>query len=300
VLSAIRISEFARDNKIDIVHAHVARDYIPASIACLAAKESKFVLTRHVLFPLKPFNRFALKNLSKAIAVSETVGESLRKIFPSEKVTVIHNGIDLAALDRESLKAARDEFRRLHDIPLGAELIGTLGELKELKGQREFVLAAGEVLKQRPDAYFIVVGKDNTIDRSFRRELKRLVSVLGMEEKFLFLNWLDDTSAFYSAIDVFVSPSHSESFGLAMLEAMLHGKSLVATQTDGARELTGGLCELVPIGDPVALSAGILSVLGQDEHHRGLGLRLQSHAAEKFQISRMIDETESIYKNLTF
>ena len=298
VLSAIRISEFARDNKIDIVHAHVARDYIPASIACLAAKESKFVLTRHVLFPLKPFNRFALKNLSKAIAVSEKVGEGLRKIFPAEKVAVIHNGIDLAELDVAAQKHTGDEFRRLHDIPLDAVLIGTLGELKELKGQREFVLAAQEVLKARPDAHFVVVGKDNTIDRSFRRELKRLVSVLGMEEKFLFLNWLDETAGFYSAIDVFVSPSHSESFGLAMLEAMLHGKSLVATETDGAREITGGMCKLVPIGDAVALSAAIVEVLEKEEL-RDLGLRLRSHSSERFMISRMIDATESIYTSIS-
>src|SRR6185295_17471139 len=67
VLSAMRIADFIRENKIDIAHAHVARDYIPASIACMAAKPARFVLTRHVMLPLKPFNRFALKNLAKAI-----------------------------------------------------------------------------------------------------------------------------------------------------------------------------------------------------------------------------------------
>jgi glycosyltransferase involved in cell wall biosynthesis len=66
VLSAIRIGEFIRDNKIDIAHAHVARDYIPASIACMASN-AKFVLTRHLVLPLKPFNRFALKNLNTAV-----------------------------------------------------------------------------------------------------------------------------------------------------------------------------------------------------------------------------------------
>src|SRR5688572_19809034 len=95
VLSAMRLADFVRENEIQIVHAHVARDYIPTSIACMAAKDAKFVLTRHVLFPLKPFNRFALKNLSKAIAVSDAVGAGLKKIFPASKVEVIANGIDI-------------------------------------------------------------------------------------------------------------------------------------------------------------------------------------------------------------
>ena len=298
VLSAIRISEFARDNNIDIVHAHVARDYIPASIACLAAKDSKFVLTRHVLFPLKPFNRFALKNLSKAIAVSDRVGDGLRKVFPAHKVEVVLNGIDIAAIDVGKALTSGEEFRRSHDIPADAPLVGTLGELKELKGQRDFVLAAHEVVKAVPDARFVVVGKDHTMDRSFRRDLKRLVSVLGMEEKFLWLDWLDDTSGFYSTVDVFVSPSHSESFGLAMLEAMLHGKAVVATDTAGARQLFGDAADLLPISDPVKMAAQIGGLLRDEDRRADLGRRLKERAGEQFSLKRMIDGVEYVYKGL--
>ncbi|MEP7212634.1 MAG: glycosyltransferase family 4 protein [Acidobacteriota bacterium] len=298
VLSAIRISEFARDNKIDVVHAHVARDYIPASIACLAAKGSKFVLTRHVLFPLKPFNRFALKNLSKAIAVSDTVGDGLRKIFPAGKVEVIYNGIDLAALDAESPASSTDGFRTLHGITPDAPLVGTLGELKELKGQREFILAAQEVLKEIPDCRFVVVGKDHSMDRAYRRDLKRLVKVLGMEESFLWLDWLDDTGGFYSEIDVFVSPSRSESFGLAILEAMLHGKAIVATDTDGARELFGTVGGRVPVNDPVAMSQRMVELLRGAESRLDLGSSLKKRAGENFSLRRMLDAVEDVYLSL--
>src|SRR4029078_142451 len=92
VFSAKRIGDFIKENEIDIVHAHVARDYIPASIACIAAKRAKFFIALQVMFPLKPFNRFALKNLSRAIGVSPAVGEGLQDIFPKNKVCVIPNG----------------------------------------------------------------------------------------------------------------------------------------------------------------------------------------------------------------
>src|SRR5207237_9676974 len=94
VFSAQKIAGFVRENNIEIIHAHLGRDYIPASLVCRLTKKTKFVLTRHVLFPMKPFHRFALRNLTKAIAVSPAVELHLQRIFPSEKIIHIPNGIN--------------------------------------------------------------------------------------------------------------------------------------------------------------------------------------------------------------
>src|SRR5947209_3975529 len=69
MFSARRIARFAEENGIDIIHAHVARDYVAASIAARSAN-TRLVLTRHVSFPMKSFHRFALRNVDAAIAVS--------------------------------------------------------------------------------------------------------------------------------------------------------------------------------------------------------------------------------------
>lgn len=298
VLSAIRIAEFVRDNKIDIIHAHVARDYVPASIACMAAKPAKFVLTRHVLFPLKSFNRFALKNLSKAIGVSDAVGNGLRKVFPAEKIAVILNGIDVKNFQIAERQKLREEFRLLHDIPFDAPLVGTLGELKELKGQRDFVLAAPMVVKTVPDCRFVIVGKDNTFDKKFRRELKRLVQVLDLEERFLWLDWLEDTRPFFAAIDVFAAPSRSESFGLAILEGMASGAAIVSTETEGAKQLLGKKELLVPIEDPVRLADGISMMLLDPKLRTRAAADATKRAAELFDVGRMIDQTEALYAEI--
>ena len=298
VISSLRIADFVKQNGIEIVHAHVARDYIPASVACLAAKPAKFVITRHVMFPLKPFNRFALKNLSKAIGVSAPVGEGLRKVFPREKIAVINNGLDVNALSADERAQLRRGFREFHAIPQDVPLVGTLGELRELKGQRDFVLAAHEIAKEFPGVHFVVVGKDNSADRAFRRELRRMVSVFGMEDRFLWLDWIDDTDSFFSAIDLFVSPSHSESFGLAMLEAMAHGKPVVATETEGARELFGEKADLVKINDPLALARKIGELLADEAACANCGEHNRRTAGEKFSLKRMIDETEALYRTV--
>lgn len=298
ILSANKIGGFIRDNEIDIVHAHVARDYIPASIACMLAKNSKFVITRHVLFPLKPFNRFALKNLSKAIAVSSGVETSLQKVFARPKIEVIPNGIDIENWSNADHGKLREEFRSLHGIPLDAPLVGTVGELIPLKGQRDFVLAANEIVKRCPNAHFVVVGKDTTIDKRFRRELKRLVKVFRLDDRFLWLDWVDDTAELFAALDLFVSASHSESFGLAILESMASGTAVVATETEGARELEIDKEMLVPVKDPVKLAEVVCSLLEDPERRRMIGETAQMRASEKFSLGRMIDQTEALYKDI--
>lgn len=295
VLSAMRIADFVRDNEIDIVHAHVARDYIPASLACGISKRAKFVLTRHLLFQLKPFNRFALKNLTRAVAVSSGVEAALRRVFPPEKVATIPNGIDVDHWVGIDTLKLREEFRFLHNIPLDAPLVGIVGELILLKGQRDFVLAAQEVAKKFPEARFVVVGKDNTLDRSFRRELKRLVKVFGLENNFLWLDWVEDTAPLLAALDIFVSASHSESFGIAILEAMATGKAVVATETEGAKELLHDTGQLVPIKDALALAEKINELLANTEKRKEIGQVLRSRAIKDFSLERMVDETEKLY-----
>jgi glycosyltransferase involved in cell wall biosynthesis len=297
VLSAIRIADFIRENRIEIIHAHVARDYIPASIASMASN-SKFVLTRHLTLPLKPFNRFALKNVVKTIGVSEGVVSGLRNLFPREKVVLVHNGIDIGSREISDRERLRKEFRGFHNIPLNVPLIGTLGELKELKGEREFVLAAAEIAKTRPDVQYVVVGRDNSTDKRFRRELKRLVRVLGLEESFLWLDWLDDTRPFHAAIDIFVSPSHAESFGLAMLEAVLSGVPVVATETDGAKQLLGINGNLVPVEDAVALANKIIEVLEDEKLRAALASEMLVRASSMFNLENMILETEKVYEDV--
>jgi L-malate glycosyltransferase len=296
VLSASRIAGFMRRKDVQIVHAHVARDYIPASIASALVKNARFVLTRHVLFPLQPFNRIALKNLSKAIAVSSAVEAALKKVFPANKIATIPNGIDIDNWARRDRQSLSEEFRVFHGIPLDAPLVGTVGELIPLKGQRDFVLAANEAAKRFPEARFVVVGKDNSLDKAFRRELKRLVKVFGLETRFLWLDWVEDTRPLLAALDLFVSASHSESFGLAILEAMASGAGVIATETPGARELLGREDVFVKIKDPVGLAAKICELLEDGEKRQSLGERCQKIASEKFSLSRMIDDTEKLYR----
>lgn len=300
ILAAVKIAKFIKQNKIEIVHTHAAKDYLPASVAVRIAKTAKLVLTRHVLFPMKRTQKFALSNVSKVIAVSSGVEASLKKIFPKEKIVKIPNGIETekwSAADKEKLFR---EFRFLHNIPFDAMLVGTIGELKRLKGQQDFVLAANEISKKLPETHFVIVGADNSFKKDFRRELKRLVKIFDLEDKFLFLDWVEDTAPLLAATDVFVSASHSESFGLAILEAMASGKAIVATETDGAKELleNGKNGKLVPVQKPLELAAAIEEFLSEENMREVFGKSAKKIAEENFSLEKMIEKTEKVYQSV--
>lgn len=300
IFAARKLGGFIKQNKVEIVHAHTGKDYLPASLAVRIAKDAKLILTRHVLFPMKVAQKIALANISKVIAVSAAVEANLQKTFPPEKIVKIHNGILIENWSENDAENLNKEFRFFHNISFDACLIGTVGELKILKGQRDFVLAANEIAKKTEDIFFIIVGKDNSFQKSFRGELKRLVKIFGLEKQFLFLDWLEDTAPLLSAIDIFVSPSHSESFGLAILEAMASGKAIVAAETEGARELleNGKSGKLVSVKEPLELAEAVQGFLSDEIMRQNFGENAQKIAKENFSLEKMIRETEKVYQSV--
>lgn len=300
LFAARSIRNFVNENEIDVIHAHSGKDYLIAGIAARFAPTAKFVLTRHVLFPLKGVQKYLLNNLSKVIAVSSAVEASLQKTFPREKIVTVPNGIDVenwSNVDREKL---REEFRFENNISFDSIVIGTVGELKHLKGQQDFILAAQLIVKEFPDTHFVIVGKDHSNDRSFRRELKRLVKTFDLEKNFSWFDWIEDTKPLFSSLDIFVSPSHSESFGLAILEAMSAGCAVVSTETEGAKEIieinkSGVLTE---IKDPVRLAETICELISDREKRTELGLNARKRVEDSFGLERMISETDAVYKQI--
>jgi len=96
---------------------------------------------------------------------------------------------------------------------------------------------------------------------------------------------------------VFVSASETESFGLAMAEAMAAGTPVVATRTEGAQEVVEdqetGL--IVPIGDVEEIAEAVITLLGDSDRRRTMGAHAHEAAKTKFSLNRMVDAIEKIY-----
>lgn len=315
--SAWSLSRYIRQHEIEIVHAHMARDYPLAMMATnraaratKPAKRARLVITRHVLFPLNRLHAFTLARVSRVIAVSEAVARSLiqQNIFPPHKLHIVPNGIDLTRFDAATTNESRETFQQhtsqsraafRHSLQLAPDalLVGTVGELRELKGHEEFLLAASRLAPRFPNAHFIIAGSDPTGTNEHRAALERLVAKLRLEERVHFTGWLEDVAPLLSALDVFVSASRNESFGLAIVEAMACGAPVVATATEGAREIVEDeeSGALVSIGDVDALAAAVCAVLEDAGKRKRMSAHALQTVRERFSLTRMVEETEKIY-----
>ena len=290
--SAVKLARFARAHKVNLIHAHVARDYPLAALAAGRANVP-LVLTRHVLFPLSKVHRLTLRRTARVIAVSQAVAESLRaqNVFEPEKIVVIHNGIDL------------DRFARGVDpgrAEKSAFCVGMIGHLAPIKGQEDFIRAAAIVCERRDDVSFVIAGEDKSRSGENRAGLEKLINDLTLNEKVRLIGWTQDVASLLSTFHLYVSPARSEPFGLSIVEAMAAGVPVIATASEGAREIledkqTG---MLVPVRDVEALANSICDLLSNSEQRQTLAANAKRVAREQFSLERMVELTEKQYREV--
>lgn len=295
VPSAHELERFVRGRRIDVVHAHMARDYSLASYASRRNRQTKFIATRHVLFQLNRLHRHTLARASRVIAVSSAVAKELRRIVNESQIALIPNGIDVERFERARAGFDRAQFLRRMGLPGECLLVGSVGELRTLKRHDDFIRGAAKIVSRFPETHFVLAGVDTTGD--VRKQLEKLVVELGLKDCFHFLGWVDDAESLLCGMDVFVSASETESFGLAMAEAMAAGTPVVATRTEGAQEVVEdqktGL--LVPIGDVDRIAEAVASLLANAERRHTMGAHANEAANTRFSLNRMVDEIEKIY-----
>ena len=298
VPSAHELARFVSRNAIDVVHAHMARDYSLAAYAARRNRQTKFIVTRHVLFQLSRLHRHTLARAHRVIAVSNAVARELRaqRIVSDGQLAVVTNGVDV---DRFYVDFDRGQYLKTLGLPADGPLVGSIGELRTLKRHDDFIRAAALVAAQFPQAHFVLAGRDSSLSREVHKHLAQLVRETGLNDRFHFLGWVEDAEKLLTVLDVFVSASETESFGLAIAEAMAASKPVVATATEGAQEVvidqeTGFL---VPIGDVTRIAESIAMLLSDKERRRQMGARAWEVVNRKFSLQRMVSQIEQIYRD---
>lgn len=289
IFSAFELADYVRRNRIEIIHAHLARDYPLAAFAARFAKKP-FVLTRHVLFPLSKAQKFFLKNVGGIIAPSNAIAESLVKqnLFPPDKIEIIRYGIDVEHFSPAE-KRSDEHF-----------IVGTIGHLAPIKGHDVFVRAAEIASKKRENIRFVIVGEDKSPSGKNRRELEDLIDRLDLKSKIELVGWTDDVRPFLQKFDLFVSAARAEAFGLVIVEAMLSGLPVIATGSEGASEIIedGGNGVLVPNEDAETLAKAILELFDDEDKRERLIQNGQRHAREHFSLGKMVSKTEEFYRRV--
>lgn len=181
-----------------------------------------------------------------------------------ERVLLLPNGLwrtPAAAVTTATLKAP--------------PTIGYLGALESFKGCFDLLLAAAQI--KTPRLRLIFAGAGGAMEK-----LKQDAAALIHDVQF----WghVQDTNAFFSACDIFCLPSHAESFGLSLIEAMAHGLPSVATATKGAADIieNGNNGLLTPPCAPTELAQVLRILLNDDALRRRLGANARQTALARY------------------
>src|ERR1043166_8531165 len=287
----LKLARFVRNHDIDIIHAHIARDYPLSAMIAWRAGRVSLVLTRHVLFRLSKIHRLTFRRVSRVIAVSKAVADGLyaQRLFDPDKIVLIHNGIDVESFSRAGHRPVTGEKRFR---------VGMIGHLAAIKGQADLICAAAAICKHRDDVEFVLAGEDKTRSGENRRQLERLISKLQLSGHVRLVGWVDDVDRFLGDLDLFVSPAHSEPFGLSIIEAMAAGVPVIASSSEGAREIieSGISGLLIGIGDVGALRQAISTLLDDSELRESFIRKARESVREKFSLNRMVTDTERVYR----
>jgi glycosyltransferase involved in cell wall biosynthesis len=231
--------------------------------------------------------------LVNAEAVREhLVGEG----FPSGKVTVIPNGINLGGFRS---RPDPDALRRSLGLPAFGPLVTVVSRLNPMKGIEPFLEAAERIARRLPEARFLVVGDGEPSPgrTSYRARLEALAERPGLAGRVLFLGFRSDVADLLAASTVSVVPSLSEGLSNVLLESMAVGVPVVATRVGGNPEAVehgvSGL--LVAPGDASALAHAVVLLLEHPHLARCYGEAARQRVRDRFSDERMARATEDFY-----
>ncbi|KGP64035.1 glycosyl transferase family 1 [Legionella norrlandica] len=141
-------------------------------------------------------------------------------------------------------------------------VIGVCARFAAIKGIDVFITALAE-LKKRGVLFKAKIAGDG----KEREQYIHLISHYNLDNDVTLLGWINDRESFYQSIDIFCLPSREESFGLVVLESMMHSLPMVLTRLSGPLEIVGNSeCALfVPSEDPIRMADG-LECLIKDKH----------------------------------
>jgi glycosyltransferase involved in cell wall biosynthesis len=231
----------------------------------------------------------------RLIAVSSEVKAfHLKKTgVPLKKILVIENGVDVAAFLGHETKA--EKIRQEFGIAPDAPLLGIIGRLKPQKDLPTFLLAATEVLRERPDARFLVVG-----DGPLRAELETQAQALGLLPSLIFTGMRKDIPSILASLNILVLSSLWEGLPVILLEAMAAARPVVSTSVDGVIgvALPDETALLTPPNTPSELAQACLKLIRDPKLAQSMGRAGRERVMDKYSLNVMIDHISALYVDL--
>ncbi len=285
-----KLIEIIRREQIDVIHA---RSRVPAWLIWFAACRTgtPFVTTCHGYYSTHMLSR--IMGWGKfVIAISRSIGRHMIDDFgvPTERIRLIHRGIDLSQFTYEQKKYAdkKDVFRIIN-----------VGRLSPIKGQKEFLDAIHELRQKMRNLEVLIVGAEFKGKTKYTKRLQETIRQLGLDSCVKLLGTRRDIPQLIQQSDLLVlSTLVQEGFGRVVVEAGAVGTPVLATKVGGVLDIIDDGKEgvLVSPGDVQAMAEAMYRMLNNTEQLKMFSENLRKKVEKQFTLELMVDKTLAVYK----
>ena len=227
---------------------------------------------------------YIYKQFDHIITISQTCEDEIKTMIPDVPVTRIPNGISREKFRED--KEAGGAFRETYNISEDETLVLSVGQISPRKGVYDFL----KIAKQCPDKKFVWVGGfPYGILSTEYFSMKDALSKAS--ENVIFTDFIPDVVHAYSGADLFFMPSHAETFGLVILEALSCGLPVVGRNIPEFREVYGSSIALF---DTIDEACHAIS----DEKRLSMLQSSARDATEHYDIITIAKQTTDLYTTL--
>ena len=276
------------EKKYDVVIAHRYHPCKFTAQACRGLALKRKIAVFHGLgnfkrLRRKAFARFFLRNWQIA-GVSQAVARDILDSgagFKASQVHVLSNALDVKALEANQL--SRSEARKHLGLPQDDFIFGNIGRLTDSKNQEALIEALARIVDKLPPSRLVIIGEGRR-----KNELLSRIADHGLQERVLLAGFIPNAQRYLKAFDLFLFPSRSEAFGLALLEAMVARVPAIVSSVGGIGELVGDYPYMVQPDDiqSLALQMKDMATKPAPERDRIAG-GLQDRAMTSYDITKL-------------
>jgi glycosyltransferase involved in cell wall biosynthesis len=225
------------------------------------------------------------------IAVSQHVKVSAIEFgFNKNKFSIIENGIDFSEFRRneDSKKRIFDELK----IGDSKKLIGFVGRYSLEKRPSDFLQLASQLNQKFSDLHFVMAGDGNDKDN---QELLDLIEKNNLSKNISLLGVRNDMPEIFSSLDVLVSTSVDEAFGLVLVEALACGCPCVSSSNRGAKATGDQFIKLAEVADIDGFCNQVSKILGNEIYQNSLSEQARKYVFAKFNIESTAKKYLDLY-----
>ena len=203
---------------------------------------------------------------------------------------MIENGVDCSTFRRkkDSKKVIVDEL----EIKGTKKIVGFVGRYSLEKRPGDFLQLAFRLNQKFADLHFLMVGDGNDKEN---RELCDLILKNNVGENISLLGVRDDMPEIFSSLDLLVSTSVDEAFGLVLVEALACGCPCVSSSNHGAKGVGGKFIRFSEVGDIDGFFAQSSKVIIHDRRDKEFFDKARAYVSSKFNIEKTAGRYLDLY-----